>query len=63
MAPAAQAAAKIRGIDVEKEIKITKDKNLEFPTPEKYPKKEEYDEALANYFNRVLTYACRKVKL
>ena len=63
MARAARAAANLRGIDVEKEIKVTKDKNLEFPTEDKYGTKTDYDEALSNYFNNVLRYACRRVKL
>ncbi len=63
MADAAQSAAKIRGIDVEKEIKVSKDKNLVFPSRNKYKTGEEYDAALSEYYNRVLSYACRKVKL
>jgi hypothetical protein len=36
---------------------------LEFPTTQKYGTGEAYDVALSEYYNRALSYACRKVKL
>jgi len=36
---------------------------LEFPTTQKYGTGDAYGVALSNYFDRILSYACRKVKL
>jgi RHS repeat-associated protein len=36
---------------------------LEFPTQQKFGSGDAYDKALSEYYNRSLSYACRKVKL
>lgn len=55
MALAAENAAKDLGIDIKSALQF------DFPTPDKY-KKGEIDLAYSHYFDRVLSYACRKVK-
>jgi hypothetical protein len=57
MADAASAAATSLGLDVKRALM------LNFPTPEQYGTGDAYDVALSEYYNRSLSYACRKVKL
>jgi hypothetical protein len=57
MAQAAHAAAALRKMDLSKEL------GLSLPAREEFADGEAYDQALNNYFNRAVGYACRKVKL
>lgn len=57
MALAAQKAAGGLGIDVKSALM------LNFPTPDKYKTQDAFDTAASNYYNRVIIYACRKVRL
>ena len=57
MAQAASSAATSLGFDVKKALM------LDFPTPEQYGTGDAYDLALSEYYNKTLSYACRKVKL
>jgi len=57
MAQAASAAASSLGLDVKGALM------LDFPTTQKYGTGDAYDVALSEYYNRTLSYACRKVKL
>ena len=57
MAQAASSAAVARNLDLSKEL------GLQFPTTADYGTGDAYDQALNDYFNRAVGYACRKVKL
>lgn len=59
MAQAASDAARSLGIDMLHAPGL----NLEFPTTKKYGTGADYDLALSEYYNKTLSYACRKVKL
>ena len=59
MAQAASDAAGIVGLD----LSHTPGISLEFPTTKKYGTGDAYDLALSEYYNKTLSYACRKVKL
>jgi len=57
MAQAASAAANSLGLDVKRAL------NLDFPTTKNYGTADDYYLALGEYYNRTVSYACRRVKL
>jgi hypothetical protein len=57
MAQAASAAALSRNMNLSRELK------LQFPSRTEFETAEAYDLALEDYFGRAVSYACRKVKL
>jgi hypothetical protein len=57
MAQAASDAASILGFDVNSVLQ------LDFPTQNKYGTGQDYEVALSGYYDKILAYACRRVKL
>ena len=57
MARAASAAEAALGLNVKGNL------NLQFPVEENFESGDAFDVALSDYFNKTLSYACRKVKL
>lgn len=57
MARAASAAEAALGLNVRGNL------NLQFPVEENFESGDAFDVALSDYFNKTLSYACRKVKL